>query len=712
MSLKIALAGNPNSGKTTLFNAWTGLNQYVGNWPGVTVEKKTGFYTKDKDVAITDLPGIYSLSPYTIEEVVARNYLLQDSPDVIVNIIDGTNLERNLYLTTQLLELNIPVIIAVNMYDIVKKNGSVIEFDKLSQILNAPIVPISALRKEGLDNLMEKAKELQNYSYQSVNFYSPKILETLQKIQNSLGSIPESNRLFYSVKLFEHDNKIDYSDIDSLTLEKINENIKAIETELDDDGESIITDEKYTFIAKTIKDTYKSNMEGKLSLSDKIDKYVTNRFLALPIFTAIMFVVYYISVSTVGTIVTEWTNDVFVAEWIQGGLVKFLESLGTADWLVGLINDGIVAGVGAVIGFLPQLIILFIFLSFLEECGYMSRIAFILDRIFRKFGLSGKTFIPMLISTGCGIPGVMSSRTIESDSDRRMTIMTTTFMPCGAKLPIIALISGALFGNIWWVSPSAYFLGIISVIVSGIMLKKTKIFVGDTAPFVMELPSYHLPTFATMFNSVKERVWSFVKKAGTVILLSSIVIWFLGTFNWNFKMLEDYNGSILDSIGNFFKIIFAPLGFGNSKAAIATITGLVAKENVVTTFGILYGLGGEVAEDTPELLSAIQSSYTMLSAYSFLAFNLLCAPCFAAIGAIKSEMRNRKWTIFAVVYQTLYAYAVALIIYQFGSAISGKINPVGLTVAIAVAIGIIYMMFIKKPAKVEGKSIESIDNYN
>lgn len=713
MSLTIALAGNPNSGKTTLFNAFTNMNQYVGNWPGVTVEKKTGVYAKDKSIHITDLPGIYSLSPYTIEEVIARNYLLQESPDVVINIVDGTNLERNLYLTTQLLELNIPTIIAVNMYDIVQKNKSVIDFDGLSKALNAPIIPISALKKTGLNELMAKARSIAGSPYESINIYTNKIKTTLDQIESELVTINSKSRKFMAIKLFENDNKIDFSGISEETIQDVRKKVSSLEKDLDDDAESIITDQRYSFINKLIDNYYQSNTKNKLSTSDKIDKIVTNRILALPIFAIIMFGVYYISVTTIGNLVTEWTNEVLFGEIIPPMITKFLEGVGASPWLVGLIVDGIVGGVGAVLGFVPQIIVLFILLSLLEECGYMSRIAFILDRVFKKFGLSGKTFIPMLISTGCGVPGIMATRTIENEKDRRMSIMTTTFMPCSAKLPIIALIAGALFGGIWWVAPSAYFLGIISIIVSGIMLKKTKMFAGESAPFVMELPSYHIPTFMAVFKSVRERAWAFIKKAGTIILLSAIVIWFLQSFNWSFKMTEDYNGSILDSIGKAFSFLFAPLGFGNSKATVATITGLVAKENVVTTFGILYGLGSDVTETSKNLWQALQTTYTSLSGYSFLAFNLLCAPCFAAIGSIKSEMKDRNWTIFAIAYQTLYAYGIALMIYQFGLAISGKINVVGFVFALAVLFLMIYMLF-RKPTKIKGdaKNHESINNYN
>ncbi len=703
MSIQVALAGNPNSGKTTLFNALTGANQFVGNWPGVTVEKKEGKYKGDKEIKITDLPGIYSLSPYTLEEVVSREYLLNEKVDVILNIVDGSNLERNLYLTTQLLELGIPVVVAINMLDVIEKRGDKVNYVQLSKELGCPVMPISALKNKGIDEVMAKVKESAHRSFEAKNIYDKEINSVLDQLSHLLPrSIDQHITLFYSIKLFERDDKI----ISSLNTKVEDESlIQAIEKKMDDDSESIITDARYSYITKIIKDCYvKANRES-LTTSDKIDRIVTNRILALPIFALVMFIVYYVSVTSVGTFVTEWTNDVLFGEMIPPAIEGFLVSINCAAWLQSLILDGIVAGVGAVLGFVPQMLVLFIFLAILEDCGYMARVAFIMDRIFRKFGLSGKSFIPMLIGSGCGVPGIMASRTIESDRDRKMTIMTTTFIPCGAKLPIIALIAGALFDGASWVSPSAYFLGVGAIIVSGIILKKTKLFVGDPAPFVMEMPAYHAPRVLNVLRSMWERGWSFIKKAGTVILLSTIVIWFLQSFGFEdsgFAMVDDINNSLLATIGQTFAWIFTPLGWGEWKAAVASITGLVAKENVVATFGQLYGFA-EVAEDGVEIWGTLAVSFTALSAYSFLAFNLLCAPCFAAMGAMKREMNNAKWTAFAIIYQCVFAYAVALIIYQLGNLIINGVFGIGTIVALIVLVGMIFLLVRK------GKSSEKLE---
>lgn len=696
MAINIALAGNPNSGKTTLFNVLTGSNQFVGNWPGVTVEKKEGKYKEDKEIKITDLPGIYSLSPYTLEEVVSRKYLLDEKVDVILNIIDGSNLERNLYLTTQLLELGIPVVVAVNMLDVIEKRGDKIDYKRLSKELRCDVVPISALRNQGIDELMKKVKSAANSSYTVKSIYNRQIGDVLNELQEFLPSnIDSSKKLFYSVKLFERDDKI----IESLNTKIEDESIIAnLEKELDDDSESIITDARYSYIATIIKDCYKKANRESLTTSDKIDKIVTNRILALPIFALVMFIVYYVSVTTVGTIVTDWTNDVLFGDIIPPAIESFLEAVNCAGWLQSLILDGIVAGVGAVLGFVPQMLVLFAFLAILEDCGYMARVAFIMDRIFRKFGLSGKSFIPMLIGSGCGVPGVMASRTIESDRDRKMTIMTTTFIPCGAKLPIIALIAGALFDGALWVAPSAYFLGVFAIVISGIILKKTKLFIGDPAPFVMEMPAYHAPRVVNVLRSMWERGFSFIKKAGTIILLSTIIIWFLQSFGveaGSFGMVDDINDSLLSTIGRAIAWIFTPLGWGQWKAAVAGITGLVAKENVVATFGQLYGFA-EVAEDGSEIWGTLASSFTTISAYSFLAFNLLCAPCFAAIGAIKREMNNGKWTAFAITYQCVFAYVIALIINQMGNLIVNGTFGFGTVVAIILIIALIYLL-VRKP---------------
>ena len=783
--IKIALAGNPNSGKTTLFNALTGSNQFVGNWPGVTVEKKEGKLKKHDDVAIMDLPGIYSLSPYTLEEVVARNYLITERPDAILNIIDGTNLERNLYLTTQLTELGIPVVIAINMMDVVRKNGDKINVDELSRELGCKIVEISALKGEGIMEAAEAAVQAaKSTKTVPMHTFSGPVEHAIAHIEEAaVHNLPEEQQRWYAIKIFERDDKVlDQLKIDPTVMAHIEEDIKAAEKELDDDAESIITNERYVYIAEIIKACYKKKNAGQLSASDKIDRVVTNRWLGLPIFALVMFLVYYISMVTVGSAATDWANDglfgdgwhlfgigsgeytevadaygeaslvvdgyeAYIEEngalaadgtftydvedeetlavttetatladyekakatldeigdepdpadygvWVPGVPVlvgNALESAGAADWLSGLILDGIVAGVGAVLGFVPQMLVLFLLLAFLEACGYMARIAFVLDRIFRKFGLSGKSFIPMLIGTGCGIPGVMASRTIENERDRRMTIMTTTFIPCGAKVPFIAMIAGAIFGGSAWVSTSAYFIGMAAIVISGIILKKTKMFAGDPAPFVMELPAYHWPTLGNVLRSMWERGWSFIKKAGTIILLSTIFVWFTSYFGWvdgQFQMLSDeqIDCSILAAIGGAIDWIFAPLGWGNWQAVVASITGLVAKENIVGTLGVLYGGGDGSVYD------AMAAAFTGITAYSFLVFNLLCAPCFAAIGAIKREMNSRKWTWFAIGYQCVFAYVIALMINQFGNLFTGNANILGVIVSVILLAGIIYML--------------------
>ena len=716
MAIKIALAGNPNCGKTTLFNALTGSNQFVGNWPGVTVEKKEGklkkaYSGKESDVVIMDLPGIYSLSPYTLEEVVARNYLITERPDAIINIIDGTNIERNLYLSTQIMELGIPVVMAVNMSDLVEKSGDKIHVDKLSAKLGCEACEISALKGTGIDIAVKKAiaAAKANKSVAPVHEFSEEVEKYITAAGNKLGTdVKEEQKRFFAIKLLEKDDKL----IEQMQSKvDVSAEIEDMEKEFDDDTESIITNERYVYISSIIDACYTKNKKRTMSTSDKIDKWVTNRWLALPIFALVMFIVYYVSVTTVGAILTDWTNDTLFAEWIVPGVQSALESVNCADWLTSLIADGVVSGVGAVLGFVPQMLVLFIFLAFLESCGYMARVAFIMDRIFRKFGLSGKSFIPMLIGSGCGVPGVMASRTIENDRDRKMTIMTTTFVPCGAKLPIIALIAGAFFQNAGWVSWSAYFVGIAAIICSGIILKKTKMFAGEPAPFVMELPAYHWPTVGNVLRSMWERGWSFIKKAGTIILLSTIVLWFLQGFGWidgSFTMLEaeQLNDSILAKIGNVIAPIFAPLGFGNWKMAVATVTGLIAKENVVATFGILFGYG-EVAEDGAEIWQVLSQTITPVAAYGFLVFNLLCAPCFAAMGAIKREMNNAKWFWFAIGYQTVLAYVIALCIYQIGTLITTGAFGIGTVVAFLLVLGFLYLLF--RPYK-ESKTLNvSID---
>ena len=791
--IKIALAGNPNCGKTTLFNALTGSNQFVGNWPGVTVEKKEGKLKKHDDVVIMDLPGIYSLSPYTLEEVVARNYLINERPDAILNIIDGTNLERNLYLTTQLTELGIPVVIAINMMDVVRKNGDQINVKELSRELGCKIVEISALKGDGVMEAAEAAvSAAKSTKTVPMHTFSGPVEHALAHIEEAaVHTMPLEQQRWYAIKIFERDDKVlEKLNIPAQVMSHIEEDIKAAEKELDDDAESIITNERYVYIAGIIKGCLKKKNVGKLSTSDKIDRVVTNRWLGLPIFAVVMFLVYYISMVTVGSAATDWANDglfgdgfhlfgigssaytevadaygeasaivdgydayveangepadgTFTYEvedeetlavteetattadyedalktldeigeepdpadygvWVPGVPVlvgSALEKAGAADWLSGLILDGIVAGVGAVLGFVPQMLVLFLLLAFLEACGYMARIAFVLDRVFRKFGLSGKSFIPMLIGTGCGIPGIMASRTIENERDRRMTIMTTTFIPCGAKVPFIAMIAGTLFGGSAWVSTSAYFIGMAAIIISGIMLKKTRMFAGDPAPFVMELPAYHLPTVGNVLRSMWERGWSFIKKAGTIILLSTIFVWFTTYFGWvdgKFQMLseEQIDSSILAAIGGAIAWIFKPLGWGTWEAAVASITGLVAKENIVGTLGILYGGGDGTVYQT------LASVFTGITGYSFLVFNLLCAPCFAAIGAIKREMNSRKWTWFAIGYQCGFAYIVSLMINQFGNLFTGHVNVIGLIFAVAALAGIIYMLV--KPYKEANK---------
>ena len=694
MEIRIALAGNPNSGKTTLFNALTGANRFVGNWPGVTVEKKEGRLKGEKDVVITDLPGIYSLSPYTMEEVVARNVLIDQRPDALLNIIDATNLERNLYLTTQLAELGIPMVVALNMMDVVRKNGDRIDTAALSSRLGMPVVEISALREDGVMEAAQRAVQLARSDKKPIpmHSFSGSVEHALAHIEEAvLHDMPAEQQRWFAVKIFERDERVlKRLELSGEKLAHIEQDIKACEMELDDDAQSIITAARYTYIASIVDGCLKKSKRG-MSTSDRIDQVMTNRILGLPIFAAIMVLVYYISVTTVGTIVTDWTNDVFVGEWIVPAAQSFFEGIGCAEWLTGLIVDGVISGVGAVIGFVPQMLVLFLMLCILEDCGYMARVAFIMDRIFRRFGLSGKSFIPMLVGTGCGVPGIMASRTIEQERDRRMTIMTTTFIPCGAKMPIIALMAGAIFGGAWWVAPSAYFVGIAAIVLSGIILKKTKPFAGEPAPFVMELPAYHVPTVKNVLRGTWERGWSFIKKAGTIILLSTIFVWFTTYFGWvdgTFRMLDEseIDSSILAAIGGAICWIFKPLGWGSWQATVASITGLVAKENIVGTLGILYGGGdGTVYQN-------VAQAFTGITGYSFLVFNLLCAPCFAAIGAIKREMNNHKWTWFAIGYQCGFAYLIGLMINQFGNAFTGSLNIIGLIAALAALALIVYML--------------------
>ena len=740
--ITIALAGNPNCGKTTLFNALTGSNQYVGNWPGVTVEEKHGKLKGHADVTIADLPGIYSLSPYTLEEVVARDYLTDQRPDAILNIVDGTNLERNLYLTTQLVELGIPVLVAVNMMDVIEKNGDVIDLPALAKALDCKVVAISALKGTGITEAAEEAVALARSGIKPIpqHRFAGSVEHALAHIEEvTVHNLPEEQQRWYAIKLFERDEKVQAKlGISAETIAHIEKDIEACETELDDDAESIITSQRYDYITSIIGNCLRRAERGELTTSDKIDRVVTNRILALPIFVVIMYCVYWIAMGPFGTFLTDWTNDVLGGEWLTEGSRAIFEGMGLSDWLVGLLSDGIFAGVGAVLGFVPQMLVLFFLLAILEDCGYMARIAFIMDRIFRRFGLSGKSFIPMLIGTGCGVPAVMASRTIENERDRRMTIMTTCFIPCGAKMPIIGLIAGALFANAAWVSTSAYFIGVAAIIISGIMLKKTKLFAGDPAPFVMELPAYHVPSLGNVLRSTWERGWSFIKKAGTVILVSSIVIWGLssfGTVNGKFGMVDalyedaelvndEYlekvaarnnipvdevnpmDDSILAGMGNTFAPIFKPLGFGSWKPAVATVTGLVAKEEVVSTFAVLYNADTE-AEDWDDEGSPIwpnvqadfesfSGGHGQLAAFAFMIFNLLCAPCFAAMGAIKREMNNGKWTCIAIGYMCVFAYAAALVVYQLGLAGSGAMNPVGMIFAVAILAFVGYMLFIRK----------------
>ena len=717
MRITIALAGNPNSGKTTLFNDLTGSSQYVGNWPGVTVEKKEGRLKGHKDVVIQDLPGIYSLSPYTLEEVVARSYLVKERPDAILNIVDGTNIERNLYLTTQLIELGIPVVVAINMMDLVRKNGDKIDIVKLGQELGCQVVEMSALKGQGS---MEAAKAAvaaaqEKKAGEHPHVFTGSVEHAIAHIEESIsGKVDSASLRWHAIKLFERDEKeLEEVQLDPALKAHIEAHIADCEKELDDDAESIITNQRYAYISRVVeRSVRKKAAKHALTASDKIDRIVTNRILALPIFVVVMWAVYTIAMGgtpvSIGTMATDWTNDVLVGEWICGNLGAWMESIGCAAWLTGLVVDGIVAGVGAVIGFVPQMLVLFFLLSILEDVGYMARIAFIMDRIFRRFGLSGKSFIPMLVATGCGVPGIMASRTIENDRDRKMTIMTTGFIPCGAKMPIIGLFAGALFGGSGWIATSAYFIGVGAVIVSGIILKKTKLFAGDPAPFVMELPAYHIPSAKNVLHATWERGWSFIKRAGTVILASSVVLWFLQGFGFVdgvFGMVEDNNASLLASIGNVVAPIFAPLGFGTWQGAVATFTGLIAKENVVSTFGVLYGF----AEDGAEIWSLLAGDFTALTAYSFMIFNLLCAPCFAAMGAIKREMNNAKWTWIAIGYMCGFAYVVAMIVYQLGMLFSGHFG-VGTVVALLLLAGLIYLLLRKNkyqdaPLKAPARSV-------
>ena len=702
MELKIALAGNPNCGKTTLFNALTGSNQYVGNWPGVTVEKKEGRLKGHKDVVIQDLPGIYSLSPYTLEEVVARNYLVNDKPDAILNIVDGTNIERNLYLTTQLIELGLPVVVAVNMIDLVRKNGDQIDLNKLGDALGCTVVSMSALKGEGGLEAAEKAVALArtHKAGELPHVFTGSVEHAIAHIEESIAGLVDDRYLrWYAIKVFERDDKV----MESLNLTAelkahLEQHIVDCEKELDDDAESIITNQRYAYINTVVtKAVHKKAAAHSMTTSDKIDRVVTNRILALPIFAAIMFVVYWIAMGPFGTFLTDWTNDVLGTAWLVDIPKAALEGWGVNEVLIGLICDGALAGVGAVLGFVPQMLVLFLMLAILEDIGYMARIAFIMDRIFRKFGLSGKSFIPMLVGTGCGVPGVMASRTIESERDRRMTVMTTCFIPCGAKMPIIGLIAGALFGGSGLVAVSAYFIGVAAIVISGIMLKKTRAFAGDPAPFVMELPAYHIPSAGNVLRATWERGWSFIKRAGTVILASSIILWFLQGFGWEngaFGMVEDMNNSVLAAIGSAISFIFVPLGFGTWKPTVAVFTGLIAKENVVATFGVLYNFVGELSENGDEIWGLVAGDFTAISAYSFMIFNLLCAPCFAAMGAIKREMNNWKWTLGAIGYMCGFAYIISLIVYQIGGLITGEVSfGIGTVAAVVLIVGLGYLLF-------------------
>ena len=702
MELKIALAGNPNCGKTTLFNALTGSNQYVGNWPGVTVEKKEGRLKGHKDVVIQDLPGIYSLSPYTLEEVVARNYLVNDKPDAILNIVDGTNIERNLYLTTQLIELGLPVVVAVNMIDLVRRNGDQIDLNKLGDALGCTVVSMSALKGEGGLEAAEKAVALArtHKAGELPHVFTGSVEHAIAHIEESIAGLVDDRYLrWYAIKVFERDDKV----MESLNLTAelkahLEQHIVDCEKELDDDAESIITNQRYAYINTVVtKAVHKKAAAHSMTTSDKIDRVVTNRILALPIFAAIMFVVYWIAMGPFGTFLTDWTNDVLGTAWLVDIPKAALEGWGVSEALIGLICDGALAGVGAVLGFVPQMLVLFLMLAILEDIGYMARIAFIMDRIFRKFGLSGKSFIPMLVGTGCGVPGVMASRTIESERDRRMTVMTTCFIPCGAKMPIIGLIAGALFGGSGLVAVSAYFIGVAAIVISGVMLKKTKAFAGDPAPFVMELPAYHIPSAGNVLRATWERGWSFIKRAGTVILASSIILWFLQGFGWEngaFGMVEDMNNSVLAAIGSAISFVFVPLGFGTWKPTVAVFTGLIAKENVVATFGVLYNFVGELSENGDEIWGLVAGDFTAISAYSFMIFNLLCAPCFAAMGAIKREMNNWKWTLGAIGYMCGFAYIISLIVYQIGGLITGEVSfGIGTVAAVVLIAGLGYLLF-------------------
>jgi len=712
VSIKIALAGNPNSGKTTMFNDLTGSSQRVGNWPGVTVEKKEGKLKTDKEIIIQDLPGIYSLSPYTLEEVVSREYLINEKPDAIINIVDATNIERNLYLTTQLTELGIPVVLALNMIDVVQKNGDEINIVKLGNELGCAVVETAAAKGQGTKDAVQKAVELvkSKKSVTSKNIFSKEVESYISQIEDLIKDAIKSDTRWYAVKLFERDEKVlEQIKLSNSVQDQIETIIVKCETEFDDISESIITCERYNYVGEIVKNSVKKKNTSNMSASDKIDSIVTNRILALPIFALVMYLVYYISIVTIGDMGTGWVNDVLFGEIVPDAVGGFLDSVGTAPWLSGLILDGIIAGVGAVLGFLPQMLVLFFCLAILEDCGYMSRIAFIMDKIFRKFGLSGKSFIPMLVTTGCGVPGIMASRTIENENDRRMTVMTTTFVPCGAKLPIIALIAGALFDDAAWVATSAYFVGVAAIVISGIMLKKTKMFAGDPSPFIMELPAYHMPLLGSVVRTTLNRGWAFIKKATSVVMLAMVVIWFLQTFNWSLEMV-DAEESILATLGNIIAPIFTPLGWGDWRAAVATVTGLAAKEIVVGTFGVLYGFE-EVAENGEEYWSAFQAGFTQISAYSFLVFNLLCAPCFAAIGALRSELRSDKWTWFAVGYQCGFAYLVSLIIYQFGTLFTGGGFGLGTVFAIAALVFLLYMLLRKQKYgnQISKSSVSSVD---
>ena len=718
MDMKIALAGNPNCGKTTLFNDLTGSNQYVGNWPGVTVEKKEGRLKGRKDIVIQDLPGIYSLSPYTLEEVVARNYLVKEKPDAILNIVDGTNIERNLYLTTQLIELGLPVVVAVNMMDLVRRNGDQIDARKLSDALGCQVVEISALKGEGGVEAAELAAKMaqQKRAAELPHVFTGSVEHAIAHIEESIqGMVDDRYLRWYAVKVFERDEKV-LADLNLSTdlRAHLEDHIVDCEKELDDDAESIITNQRYAYINDLVtKAVKKKGEKHRLSTSDKIDQIVTNRILALPIFAVVMFAVYWIAMGPFGTFLTDWTNDVLGTAWLVEIPRAALEGWGVNEVVAGLICDGALAGVGAVLGFVPQMLVLFLMLAILEDIGYMARIAFIMDRIFRKFGLSGKSFIPMLVGTGCGVPGVMASRTIENERDRRMTVMTTCFIPCGAKMPIIGLIAGALFGGSGLVAASAYFIGVAAIVISGIILKKTKMFAGDPAPFVMELPAYHIPSVGNVLRATWERGWSFIKRAGTVILASSIILWFLQGFGWEngaFGLVEDMNNSVLAAIGSAVAFIFVPLGFGNWRATVAVVTGLIAKENVVATFGVLYNFAGELSENGDEIWALVAQDYTAISAYSFMIFDLLCAPCFAAMGAIKREMNNAKWTAFAIGYMCVFAYVVSLIVYQIGGLITGEVSfGIGTVVAVVLVVGIVYLLFRKNKYEDERLTIRSVD---